>query len=577
MNKTRLILVSLFLGVSYLKAQDVVLRIYSDKKGPVDRLSYKKLHKTREDAYRELNSALNTLQSDGYLLADADSLWYDSNSVNARVLCHERFKFAKIRLGNLNPVIAGKSGFNENLYNQKPLRYKELARGFEKILKYYENNGYPFASLRLDSVVIEGQELSATLLVNKNKLYRIDSIRVEGNANVKKSFLHQYLSVSEGMPYNEEILRGISRQVKQLAFVKEKQGQVVRLSDKTNRLILFLDKKNASQFDGIIGVLPNASTGKTIITGDLKLKLVNSIFRNGETFDLQWRRLQNQTQDFAGRLIYPYIAGSPVGADYYLKIYRKDSSFIDINNQFAIHYYYKGLNYIKLGYKQRNSNLLSTSNLYFVNGLPEYADVITRSYGLGLLFENLDYRFNPSRGVSLLLNGQTGNRQILKNPNISDQVYQNLVLKTLQYQFDANMAYYLNLHRNHVLKFAAQAASVFGNSTIFRNELFRIGGLRTLRGFDEESIYASSYVISSLEYRFLFSQNSNLFVFTDGAWYENVSNGTYVKDSPLSFGAGINVETKAGILTLTYALGRQFSNAFDLRSGKIHFGLIALF
>jgi hemolysin activation/secretion protein len=122
-----------------------------------------------------------------------------------------------------------------------------------------------------------------------------------------------------------------------------------------------------------------------------------------------------------------------------------------------------------------------------------------------------------------------------------------------------------------------QGASIFGNTSVFRNELFRIGGLKTLRGFDEESIFASTFVIPTLEYRFLFSQNSHLLLFTEGAWYENTSNKNYVKDAPLSVGAGVNFDTKAGILSLNYAIGNQFGNGFDVRNGKIHFGLTALF
>jgi len=107
--------------------------------------------------------------------------------------------------------------------------------------------------------------------------------------------------------------------------------------------------------------------------------------------------------------------------------------------------------------------------------------------------------------------------------------------------------------------------------------LFRIGGLKTLRGFDEESIYASTYVIPTLEYRFLFEKNSNLFVFGEGAWYENNNVAEYTQDTPISVGAGINFETKAGIFTLSYAIGKQYGNGFDLRIGKIHAGLTALF
>lgn len=577
MKKVEQYLILLCFIAFSLKAQDWQLRIFSEKGSPVAKLNYKKKHPGKEAAYKELANVISSLQYRGYLLAEADSIWEDGLNLNARIKEQAMYTFAHLKLGNVNPVIASKAGISEKLYTGKPFNYRELARGIEKILVYYENNGYPFATVKIDSVHINDQTISGVLMVTKNKLFRIDSIKIEGNSRVKRSFLYRYLSIQEGMPYNEEVLRKISRNLKQLPFLKETKPQIVRLSDKTNRLYLYLDKKNASQFDGIVGILPDANTGKTVITGDVKLKVVNGIFRNGETFDLQWRRLQNQTQDFAGRLIYPYIAGTPIGADYYLKIYRKDSSFVDINNSIALHYYFKGLNYLKLGYKQRNSNLISTSNLTYINTLPEYADVVTKAYGLGVFYEDLNYRFNPHKGVSLNLNGQTGNRVINKNPNIADAVYEDLELKTLQYQFEGHFAAYLKLYKNHVLKLGLQGASVFGSSTIFKNELFRIGGLRTLRGFDEESIYASTYVIPTIEYRYLFAENSNLLLFTEGAWYENVSNGAYLSDTPFSFGAGVNFETKAGILTMTYALGSQLNNPIDLRNGKIHFGLIALF
>ena len=106
---------------------------------------------------------------------------------------------------------------------------------------------------------------------------------------------------------------------------------------------------------------------------------------------------------------------------------------------------------------------------------------------------------------------------------------------------------------------------------------FLVIQLRTLRGFDEESIYASTYVIPTIEYRFLFEKNSNLFVFGEGAWYESNSVSGKFSDTPISVGAGINFETKAGIFNLSYAIGKQYSNGFDLRIGKIHAGLTALF
>jgi outer membrane protein assembly factor BamA len=569
------ILLSLF-GAQAVSAQ-VTLSIEAVNHAEAARgMRYQKKHAGIPAAKRELADALSYLHHEGYLLARLDTLIQDSARIHARISPGDRFSLAHLRMGNLDPGLASRLGISEKLFFGKPFRYREVARSFERIIRYYENNGYPFASVSLDSVQIEGDRLSASLLVRKNRFYRLDSIKVVGTAKVNSSFLSRYLGLKEAMPYDEEAVAGVSRKVRQLPFVAEKRPPEARLSDRTNRLLLFLDKKEASQFDGIVGVLPDASTGKTTITGDVKLKLVNGLFRNGETLDLEWRRLQSQTQDFSGRFIYPYLFGTPLGSDYALKIYRRDTTFIDINHNIGVQYYFSGLNHLRVFYRERNANLISTSGLENLSTLPEYADVNTRGYGAGVQAELLDYRFNPRKGVALTMSGQAGNRVVRKNPFVNELAYEGLLLRSIQYQIEGNVSAFIPLGGGNVIRTSVQAASVFGNSRVFRNELFRIGGLKTLRGFDEESIFASTYVIPTLEYRFLFSENSNMLLFAEGAWYENTA-GEYTNDMPLSFGAGMNFETKAGILSMHYAIGRQQGNDFDVRSGKIHLGLVALF
>jgi outer membrane protein assembly factor BamA len=539
-------------------------------------LKYKERPKSEKEEIQTVNGILNELRYQGYLLADIDSVRKDSLLHTYYLRVGQKYKWAHLKKGNAETEVISHLGYQEKLYTNKPFSYSQTAKLIEKTISYYENNGYPFASIRLDSVEISENSFSAVLNVTKHKLFKIDSIIQIGNAKINRTFLFRYLGIRPLMPYNEEAFRGISKKLRQLSFLTETRPREIKVTDKYTKLYLFLDKKNASQFDGIIGILPDNNTGKTVFTGDIKIRLVNNIFRGGETIDLNWRRLQTQTQDFKARVIYPYLFGTPVGVDYALKIYRKDTSFIDVNNNFGLQYYFNGLNNLKVFYKQRNANVLSTSGLAFITVLPEYADITTTSYGLGITFEKVDYRFNPHRGIVINTSAQTGNKTIKKNPKINDAAYTNLLLKSTQYQVEGDINLYIQLKGNNVLRIGSQYGSLFGNAPIFKNELFRIGGLRTLRGFDEESIYASSYVIPTLEYRFLFGQNSNILLFAEGAWYENIS-GYFIEDTPYSFGAGINFDTKAGIFSLNYALGSQFGNPIDVRSGKIHFGLTALF
>lgn len=558
-------------------AQNLSLKlINSDTVKIFKYIKVKNPYKSEKEITRFINYALSDLRKQGYLLADVDSVIKDSLTQTVYLRIGQKFKWAYLKKGNAETDVISRLGYSEKLYTNKVFSFTETAKFIDKTIRYYENNGYPFVSLKLDSLTINDNTISAVLNINKNKLIKLDSVLVKGSAKINKSFLYRYLGVKPDMPYNEEAFRSISKKIKQLPFLTEKQGQIIKLTEKQNKLYLFLDKKNASQFDGIIGILPD-NTGKTIFTGDVKIKLVNNIFRAGETFDLNWRRLQTQTQDFKARVIYPYLLGSPIGTDYSIKIYKKDTSFIDVNNNIGLQYYFNGLNNLKVFYKQRNANIISANGLAFITVLPDYADITTQSYGIGFTFEKSDYKFNPHKGFFINISAQTGNKTIKKNPKINDAVYSKLLLKSTQYQTEGDVNVFIKIIGNSVLHLGAQYGSVFGDAPIFKNELFRIGGLKTLRGFDEESIYASTYVIPTIEYRFLFNQNSNIVLFAEGAWYESNNTSSYSTDTPYSIGAGINFDTKAGIFSLNYALGSQKGNPIDLRAGKIHFGLTALF
>jgi hypothetical protein len=549
--------------------------VNTDSQSVFKKINYKKQVTSKEFVLQETNKIYISLVNEGYISASIDSIKQDSLNYTAYINAGQKYKWVSLRYAKKDQGIISKLGYNERFFTNRPFKFTELSRFMEKLIVYYENNGYPFVSAKLDSLQFNQSNVKACVKIEKNVFVKLDSLITEGTGKVSQKFLLRYLGIKNGMPYNAEVFSGISKKIKQLPFVTEKKTPIIQLTDKQNKLFLFLEKKTASQFDGIVGILPS-DNGKTVFTGDLKIKLVNSILKSGETFDIQWRRLQSQTQDLKAILIYPYIAGLPVGADYNIKIYKKDTTFLDVNNALGLNYYFSGLNFIKVFYKQRNANLITTSGLQNISILPEYADVTTKAYGLGFFVEQLDYRFNPRKGIAVNLQGSVGSRQIRKNPKINDAAYSTIQLKTSQYQLEGTATGYINLIKNHVLKLSSQFGSVFGN-TIYKNELFRIGGLRTLRGFDEESIYASTYVIPTIEYRFLFEKNSNIFLFAEGAWYENGNVSGYTTDTPMSVGAGINFETKAGIFNLSYALGKQYSNGFDLRIGKIHAGLTALF
>jgi hemolysin activation/secretion protein len=162
-------------------------------------------------------------------------------------------------------------------------------------------------------------------------------------------------------------------------------------------------------------------------------------------------------------------------------------------------------------------------------------------------------------------------KTISKNPKINPLLYQDVVLKSDEFEGNCDLHVYIPVAQRFVFKIRGQAGSVTG-AKLYENELFRMGGLKTIRGFDEASLTMNSYGVASAEFRFLFDKNSNVFVFYDKALYRKNTYEIQFTDDPQSAGLGAEFETKAGIFSVVYAVGQQFGNPIALRTAKIHFG-----
>ncbi|HVA97350.1 MAG TPA: POTRA domain-containing protein [Bacteroidia bacterium] len=541
----------------------------------LSKIKFQKKFISPEERNKEIKTILFDLYDDAYLAATVDSLVQDSNRLTAYITTGEIYKWAKLDKGNVSEAILSQIGFREKLYSNKPLYFKDVVKVQDKILTYAENNGFPFASVKLDSIKINGNEFSAKLNYTKNKVIRIDSIVVKGKVKISTRYLYNYLNIKPGDLYNESIVKKISARLRELPFLRETKPLKIIFSDKTTKIYLFLDSKKASKFDGIIGFLPDPVTGKLILTGDVKLNLENAIGK-GEQIDFDWQRLKAQTQNLTTHLSYPFLFSTPFGFSYDLKLYKQDSTYIQVDQTFALQYLLSGGDYFKVFVEDKSSTLLSTSGLEYQTVLPTFADNSITSYGIGYKTERLDYRLNPRKGFALTVDIAAGNKTIKVNPNLNPIVYDNLKLSSNQYNADLNAAFFMPIGTRSTIKYGLQSAYLYGAS-LFQNDLFRIGGLTTLRGFDQQSIYASSYVVGTIEYRYLLEQNSYLYTFFDQAYYQNQSINHNIWDTPFGFGAGISFQTKAGIFSINYALGKQFNNPIDVRAGKISFGIVSYF
>jgi hypothetical protein len=263
-----------------------------------------------------------------------------------------------------------------------------------------------------------------------------------------------------------------------------------------------------------------------------------------------------------------------------------DTLYSTVDRSLAVKYYGGGANYLKAYYRVKSTFVISIDTLDVVqnNRLPASNAGTNTWYGLGAGLRSLDDPINPRKGYSFIVDLSSGTRVIDRDSRIEGltvkggSLYDNVLLKSTQYNLEGDLEIYFNPYRKHVIMTRLNSEHLV-SPNIYFNEVKRFGGANSLRGFNEQSIFATSFTMFLTEYRYLLSGNNFLRVFVNGAYYENkgvyLNNSVY--DTPVGFGIGANLEIASGNLSLLYALGRQKDSPFEFRSGKVHVSLSSYF
>lgn len=539
---------------------------------------------------RYINQLPVQLQLQGYIGASVDSVRLDTASTFVRLFTGMQQKWVRLNTDSINSKILDAAGFFPGNFINKPVNFGELQLVKERMLGYLENNGYPFASVYLDSIRMNDNGIAASLKISQGPLYHVDSIRVLGKAKLSNYFLQRYLGITNKSIYSKQKLEEVDKRILELPYVQSQQPADLTMLGTGSVLNLYLQPKRSSQVNFIIGFLPaNNETGKLQLTGDVNLNLKNAL-GSGETIAVNWQQLQLSSPRLVLGYQQPYIFRSPFGIDFGFELFKKDSTFLQLNAQFGIQYLLSSRQSGKLFIHQQKTTLLAagidTSVIKATKKLPVNVDVNAISVGVDYEWANTNYKFNPRSGNEVRLITTVGIKTISKNDdiiNITDpgfnynSLYDSLKLKTYQLRIKLNAAHYFPAGKRATFK-AQVNGGYFSSPNIFRNELFQIGGYKLLRGFDEESIYATQYGVVTAEYRYLLGLNSYLFGFVDGGWARNKFQDTDVKNNFISTGLGLLFETKFGLLNMSFALGKRSDTNFDLRrASKIHFGYINYF
>lgn len=459
--------------------------------------------------------------------------------------------------------------YNKGLLNQSLLRQysKNVTDAFfvipiensENVLtsisQYYESAGYSFARVQLDNIEVKGNVVQATLNAEINEQRTIDKIIVKGYDNFPQNFIRYYAGLKTGKKVSKDEIIRKSEQLRSLPFITQTKPPEILFAADSTVVYLYLQKAKSSSFDGFLGFSNDADNGDLTLNGTIDFRLNNTLNR-GETFNLFWKDDGNDQTRFMVDVEIPYLFNAPFGAKLSLSLFRQDSTYVNVDRKFNLTYQLNERFRVGAGIKQYESNNLRDIAINSVRDL----DATFFNIDAGYEIPQADNIFFPKK-LSLVANAEFGNR------NSESE-------KTSQQRFGFRGLYQIHLNGRNKILFK-NTSEILLSPNYFENETFRFGGINSIRGFGENILAATTYSVINTEYQYLASNTLYLHTLTDFAYLEN--DVTQLRDNLISFGFGLGLLTRAGILRLNYAIGKSKNSQFNFSESKVHVSLNARF
>lgn len=528
---------------------DSILRFYDFKiEKSVYELDFQKLIENDSTLYQTLDSLKNV----GYYTLKLDSVRNQNIYLNK---------------GKMYKQIWVK---NDSIFQQTEdwFAVKNLDSLIQKVYDNYAAKGFPFTEVKISPQGYQNGEARVALNVRLFAARTIDGVKVEGYEKLSKGYIKYGLGLKKGKIYNESELKKISERMSYNLLIEEARPPQTLFNTDSTTVYLYVKKVKSNLFDGVLG-FGNNEEGEFQLNGNVKIELNNN-FNGMERICLNWIATPDKSTSLDLDVRVPYLFRSAVGTQTNFNMYRKDSVFVSTKIEERLFYQLNMNSNLGLNLSYESSN-------FVLDDHPELAmlyDDFDKT-GIGLSYEFLLPTQNRLLEGKSALNilGKALTRKSRETDPLTEEITE---ISSPQYEVGVSAFYIFNLFPKHLLKTKVEGFGLFGEEEFYaENEMYRIGGFGSIRGFNEESIFASAYGIGSLEYRFMPNDGFYISVFGDYGFVENKSSG--ISQNLLGLGSGISFLTQLGVFNLSYAMGKQSDTHFDFKNSKIHFGILARF
>ena len=514
--------------------------------------------------YKDSLAVILTLQkihdaclSSGFLECSVDLLQWSDTLVSVNVSTGPRYTMSSIKIPSTLPIRHKTTRRRDRI--DQPFSVMGWENVNNQLVMDYENRGYPFAQVKLDSIELLPGRVNGVLRIEPGPLIRIDSVINRTEFPVSQAVLSRVTGISPGMLYSEKAIKAVSGRIRPVSFMREKRGGEVGFTGESAWLYLYPEKTASNRFDGWAGFTSGKYGSSTFgFMGSLDVQL-NNILKQGERWDISWSRSQDRSQQLRTGMRFPWLMGLPFGVALDFNLRRRDTSYLNVQTHLSIPYYFTPNHHLDLFIRYRQSDLLVDRKER--PGVQPFKILFT---GLNYGIDRRDDLVNPTEGIFIEAEIATGMKRLAEKDTLR------------QTELTNRVQYFQPVWNRLVFVPQIQTGWKWGGIQQ-ENDKFRLGGYQSIRGFDEEALPADGFAIVTLELRYLLDSQAHLLLFSDLGMIFNRDVEKLSKQEVMGFGIGGQFRTGGGMLRILFGLGSQDGQPLNLRTGKIHLGYVGLF
>ncbi len=509
----------------------------------IKEIPYIKKHLKKSLVYEEINQIQVTLKKLGFFISTIDSIQLNKRKFNVN-----------LNLGLKTEdiiVLRPKKNQIENhfvTYDSIRLKTKDFEEFTTRILKEQDTQGKSFTEITFKNPTYKKNILFLELSISESTKRFLNKIIIKGYEDFPKKFIKHYFKIDNKTLLSKEKIEKISILIKKLNFINEKKKPQVLFKKDSTHLYLYINKFESSSFDGILNFASKENGNGILLNGNLNLNLVN-VFNSGEQFGLFWNKVGEEKSEFKIFIDKPFILNSPISTKMSFNLFRQDSTFLNTNINIDTKINLNNSSQLSILFSGENSNYLLNE---YQSNIESYSNYFT-GIGYQHTVASKNALFNDTFNFDI--RSTIGKRK-------------SLTQKTNQIKVEASTSFNIKVNsRSYV--YTKNGSGLLNSNNYFTNELFRIGGVNSIRGFNEQSIFTNQYSYFNIEYRYQTSQDSYLYSLTDIGIYNGIVSKKLQR--LIGIGLGYNFKLNNGYFNFAYAIGSNSNsnNSTIVKNSKI--------